>query len=1092
MKQYRNWIIVLAVVLAFPLALAAQNVARGSIGGTIYDTSGGIVPDAKLTLTSDYGVRESKSNPDGTYVFTSLETGKYNLRVEYTNFKVTEIKDINVRLNERATVDVKLEAGAVTQTVTVTEASIGLDTTTTTSGGTISSDMFGNIPVGRNITNIPYLVAGVNDGLGTGRANPSISGATGLENLYIVNGVNVGNAGYGAIGIYSNVFGPKGYAVQFDFVKEVQVKTSGFEAQYGQALGGVVNMITKAGGNTYHGGAYFYASPSALEATRLQPNDVRFNKGQATVGDSNFDVGGDFGGYLVKNRLFFYGGFNAVFDNSFDSAPANFRAISLGTVTVKTRNRNYSAKINYNLTANQNHQIEGSVFGDPSTQPFGPNRQVAGRGFNGGSLQSDFPTRSFSTLDYGSRSWSVRYNGAITPHWLVNAGFSWARIQFTESGFPNFYGIEDRTEATIGGFNPVGDGLPTPGTSRGINQIGGIGFFENTLSNNKQYGVNSTLNFHAWGGHQFDYGFEYQDIGFDWFHRRSGTDWTVPCVNMNGSAVNLVTPADCGRTTFGAAGRLRTQRISARSNPSGYLYQQTRGAFTGQQGSTTTKYYAGYIQDAWQMTKYITLKLGLRWEMQRIAGIDAHYSFTDSWAPRAGIIVDPWGNRKTKIFANFGRFFEKVPQDLAVRSLSDEKSYISFRFAVANPGSPDPRFNNNLGGATPGCPLGASLQSCVNNPLNYLLDSAHLINTSPIFSGGITIFQPGTKSQYQDEYVVGIEHEFRGGVFVSARYLDRRLRRIVEDIAGLTVGGANIGADVNGNVIFQDFILGNPSKSLDVFHNTLCTNGLDPFNENIDANAGLVFGCGSFEDALGNDTSFYAPGSGLRGSDGLPDGFPDPVRKYQAFEFQFEKRFTKNWQLIGNWRISKLFGNYEGLFRNDNAQDDPNITSLFDFPASSSLGDQFTPGVLPTDRRDIVNVYSSYLFNNGFNIGGGMRFQTGYPLDKLAAHPAYLNQGEIPTGGRGSQGRSQAITGIDAHADYTWKMTERYRVKLVADMFNVVNSRRVARVDRNADTGFLSGVNPPIQQNVDFLKPTAARDAYQRPFYARFAVKLEF
>src|SRR5712692_9623629 len=534
MKQYHNWVIVLALALAFPLALAAQNVARGSIGGTIYDTSGGIVPDAKLTLTSDYGVREGKAGSDGTYVFSSLETGKYTLRVEYTNFKVSEIKGINVRLNERTTVDVKLEAGAVTQTITVTEASVGLDTSTTTSGGTISSDLFKNAPVVRNIMDVPYLVAGVNDGLGTGRANPSISGATGLENLYIVNGINVGNAGYGAIGTYSNVFGPKGTGVQFDFVKEVQVKTSGFEAQYGQALGGVVNMITKAGGNTYHGGAYFYATPSKLEATRLQPNDVRFNTGQETLGVTNYDVGGDFGGYLVKNRLFFYGGFNAVFDNSFDSAPSNFRGISLGTVTVKTRNRNYSAKINYNLTANQNHQIEGTVFGDPSTQPFGPNRQVAGRGFNGGALDSDFPERQFSALDYGSRSWSVRYNGAITPRWLVNAGFSWARIQFTESGFPNLYQVEDRTEATVGGINPVGDGLPTPGFSRGINQVGGIGFFENSLSNNKQYGVNSTLNFHGWGNHQLDTGFEFQDVGFDWLHARSGPTFPLPCTLFNG------------------------------------------------------------------------------------------------------------------------------------------------------------------------------------------------------------------------------------------------------------------------------------------------------------------------------------------------------------------------------------------------------------------------------------------------------------------------------------------------------------------------------------------------------------------------------
>src|SRR6266849_8788828 len=291
----------------------------------------------------------------------------------------------------------------------------------------------------------------------------------------------------------------------------------------------------------------------------------------------------------------------------------------------------------------------------------------------------------------------------------------------------------------------------------------------------------------------------------------------------------------------------------------------------------------------------------------------------------------------------------------------------------------------------------------------------------------------------------------------------------------------------DGSLIAQQLVLANPTSTTDVFHNTLCDpakfGGIppDPFNEDPNSGLGCLDGSGSPQ---------YLPGSATLGEDGLPDGFPIPMRKYQAFEFQIEKRFTKNWQFMGNWRISKLQGNYEGLCRNDNGQDDANITSLFDFVKSSSLGDQFTPGVLPTDRRDIVNVYASYLFNNGFNMGGGWRFQTGYPLDRLGAHPAYLNQGEIPLGGRGSQGRSQATAGINAQVNYTWKMTERYRVKLGASMFNIVNSRRVLRVDRNNDTGFLSGVSPPIQQNPDFLKPTAARDAYQRPFSARLSVRL--
>src|SRR5437660_11568595 len=177
MTQYCLGTIVCALASTLPATPLAQNFARGSIGGAVYDTSGGILPDARLTLTSEYGVRETKAGPDGTYRFASLEPGKHTLKAAYPNFKTTEIKDIEVRLNERTNIEVRLEAEASSQTITVTETAGGIDTTSTTSGGTITADLFKTTPVGRNITDIPYLNAGVNDGLGTGRANPSISGA---------------------------------------------------------------------------------------------------------------------------------------------------------------------------------------------------------------------------------------------------------------------------------------------------------------------------------------------------------------------------------------------------------------------------------------------------------------------------------------------------------------------------------------------------------------------------------------------------------------------------------------------------------------------------------------------------------------------------------------------------------------------------------------------------------------------------------------------------------------------------------------------------------------------------------------------------
>lgn len=1091
MKRYRFALgIALAIVLILPAAISAQLVSRGSVSGTVYDTTGAVVPNAKVTISSvAYGSRDTQTAADGTFLFLALEPGKYSLKVELANFKTSEIKEFNVRLNERTNLEMKLEPGAITEVVTVTERGGGIDPSTTTSGGSITSSLFQNAPVGRNITDIPYLVAGVSDGGGTGVANPSISGGSGLENLYLVNGVNITNTGYGAIGTFNTVYGPLGTGVQFDFVREVQVKTSGFEAQYGQSLGGVVNMITKSGGNRYYGSGYFYAGPDMFEAERKQPNSVRFNRSQAYVGQTTLDLGGEVGGYVMKDRLFWYGGLNYVWNRPSYAAPDNFLGRGLGVVTIPGRSINYSAKINYNLTANQTHQLEGSVFGDPTRFGLGPNRIAASTG--GGSLQSDFPERAVSELEFGSRSWSVRYNGVLRTWWLMNASFAWSFNSFDESGMPDVFGMQDRTEATPGGVNSALDGLPTAATSRGLNQIGGIGFFENTEGNNKQYAVNGTNTYRFFGSHQTDYGFLIEDVDFSWFHERTGPDWALPCFTFDGTPVQFrngvgAAAPDCGEIAFGAQARMRV------GGPSGFRIQQTRGAFAGRTGGTTSRYGAVYLQDSWQLNKYITLKLGLRWEQQRVSGTVNSYTFANNWAPRAGIIVDPWGDRRTKIFFNFGRFYEKMPQDLAVRSLSEENQYIGFFFAVNNPNSPLAQFNNNMpGGATPGCAAGASVASCINNPANWLFDQAHLIlPDSASFSGGFVTFAPGTKMQNQDEYVVGFEREFRGGIVMSARFIDRRLRRAVEDIGSVNAGASTVGAT-------QIFVLGNPSAATDVFNNVLCTDpNLDPFNEHIDPNAGAPVGCGSFFDAEGNLAfNGYVGTSGALGPDGLADGFPNVVRRYRAFEFSIEKRFTKNWQLVGNWRISRLDGNYEGLFRNDNNQSDPNITSLFDFIGSSTLGDQFAVGVLNNDRLHVVNLYANYMFNNGLNLGVGWRLQTGVPLNALGAHPVYLNQGEIPVGGRGSQGRSLTTGTIDMHGDYTWKMSERYRVKFVADLFNIFNTRRVFRVDQFTDTGFLSGVNPPIQPNPDFnppTGPTGAGNAYQRPFAARLAVRFEF
>ncbi len=128
--------------------------------------------------------------------------------------------------------------------------------------------------MGRGVTGLFYAAPGVASGGGTGTANPSISGATGLENNYIADGVSITDGAFGGIGVYSRVYGSLSSGINLSFVKEVQVKTGGFEAQYGKATGGIVQIVTKTGSNAFHGSVGGYVAPQQLEATRVQVDDL--------------------------------------------------------------------------------------------------------------------------------------------------------------------------------------------------------------------------------------------------------------------------------------------------------------------------------------------------------------------------------------------------------------------------------------------------------------------------------------------------------------------------------------------------------------------------------------------------------------------------------------------------------------------------------------------------------------------------------------------------------------------------------------------------------------------------------------------------
>ena len=138
------------------------------------------------------------------------------------------------------------------------------------------------------------MVPAVSGSTGACDANTSIAGGSGLDNSYVVDGVNITNQGFGGIGVYTVDFGSLGTGVTTDFIQETQIKTAGFEAEYGQATGGVVNVITRSGTNVFHGSLFGYWRPPGLEGAWKQQQT---QLGQVnTTGTRTLDFGVSVGG----------------------------------------------------------------------------------------------------------------------------------------------------------------------------------------------------------------------------------------------------------------------------------------------------------------------------------------------------------------------------------------------------------------------------------------------------------------------------------------------------------------------------------------------------------------------------------------------------------------------------------------------------------------------------------------------------------------------------------------------------------------------------------------------------------------------------
>src|SRR4051812_29899536 len=296
------WLILLAVTFASP-AFAQRTTA--SIRGTVTDSSSAVVPGANVTAKGEETgfTRSTVTNSEGVYSFSELPVGTYSVEVSISGFKSAVQQGILLNVADDRAVDVQLQTGALSETVTVEANSLGVKTIGGEVAGLVTGEQVRELPLnGRNFLQLGTLMPGVSQGdtfntkdrgLMSG-IELSVSGSGLGGNMWTVDGANNNDVGSNrTILVFPSV----------DAIDEFKVHRNSYGAEFGGAAGAQVNIVTRAGTNEFRGSTYYFGRNDALSSRDyfLKLND------QPKAALDIHDFGGTFGGPIVKNRMQFFG-----------------------------------------------------------------------------------------------------------------------------------------------------------------------------------------------------------------------------------------------------------------------------------------------------------------------------------------------------------------------------------------------------------------------------------------------------------------------------------------------------------------------------------------------------------------------------------------------------------------------------------------------------------------------------------------------------------------------------------------------------------------------------------------------------------------
>ena len=770
--------LLLAGCLAFAGTATAQE-QRGSIEGTVKDASGAVLPGATVEARNigQGGVASTVSDGAGVYRFPALAPGRYNVSATLQGFAAAKIDNVELLLGQIKRVDLSLGVSGVAETVEVKAESPLVDVRQSARAVSIRDEQVELLPKGRDFSTLVTQAPGANYEQRLGGI--SIDGSSASENRYIIDGVETTDLQTGT----------SGKQLIADFVEEVQVKSSGYTAEFGGATGGVINVITKSGTNDFHGTGLLYYEGSGLSGGRYSFSsgtsigDFGGSTGQAPQAaggrptlrlnpstnaleyveypeddNSRIEPGFAIGGPLARDKAWFYAAYQPTLMRWERTA-----ATGGGTGTVTTEQKDTRQFFTANSTAQISDKLRTRVA------------------FNNSHRKRDGLLASLDGTDAANTPYGLvrKY-----PNWSASGNADWVVSPKVYVGVRAGYYFSDIKDANFPtdpryNFTPLGNvglvgtnGVAVPAAFQrgaGFSSIpaGAATSYERDQQTRFSFQADSTWYADLGGQHQFKGGVQLDRVGND---------------VLNGETANLV--------------RIRwNQALAGQRGAFGHYQVRSNGVAPKRglitEGDVSTTNIGLFFQDAWTINNRFTINAGVRTERERVpafsTGADIptygiEFDFKDKLAPRLGLAWDLKGDGRTKAYASWGMFYDIFKLELPRGSFGGDK-WLEYYYTL------DTFDWTNLV-AAPNCP-----PACPGTLIRGPIDFRH-----PSF--GSDAIDPDLKPMRLQEAAIGFEHQLAGNSAAIVRYVHKQIDRAIEDTGAV---------DAQQNEIY---VIANPGEGL--------------------------------------------------------------------------------------------------------------------------------------------------------------------------------------------------------------------------------------------------------------------------------------